>query len=443
MISFKSNSLLLALFLFTIFAGQTLSSQDLFPDGTPIPDWFRDISETDISKFGKQYKVTDFGVKTDSTLIQTKELQAIIDLVAVKGGVVIIPKGVFLSGALFFKQNTHLYLEEGGVLKGSDDISDFPVMMTRVEGQSVNYFPALVNADGLDGFTISGKGVINGNGLRYWKAFWLRRQWNPDCTNKDEMRPRLVYVSNSKNVQISGVHLKDSPFWTTHFYKCENVKLLNLKITSPSAPVKAPSTDAVDIDVCTNFLIKNCYMSVNDDAVALKGGKGPFAHTDENNGENRNILIEDNTYGFCHSTLTCGSESIHNYNVLFRRSKVEDASRILWLKMRPDTKQNYEYITVEDISGSARSMIYIKPWTQFFDLGGENNIRKSKASNITMRNINLSSDKVFNIQESEQYTLSNFTFENMKLSTKESGLEKTEFIDKVSIKKVDIKTAGN
>src|SRR5690606_10865746 len=122
MISFKSNSLLLALFLFAIFAGQTLSSQDLFPDGTPIPDWFRDISETDISKFGKQYKVTDFGVKTDSTLIQTKELQAIIDLVAVKGGVVIIPKGVFLSGALFFKQNTHLYLEEGGVLKGSDDI---------------------------------------------------------------------------------------------------------------------------------------------------------------------------------------------------------------------------------------------------------------------------------------------------------------------------------
>lgn len=440
--SCKSNSLLLALFLFATFAGQTLYSQDLFPDGTPIPDWFRDISETDISKLGKQYKITDFGVKTDSTLIQTKELQAIIDLAAVKGGVVIIPKGVFLSGALFFKQNTHLYLEEGGVLKGSDDISNFPVMMTRIEGQSVNYFPALVNADGLDGFTISGKGVINGNGLRYWKAFWLRRQWNPDCTNKDEMRPRLVYVSNSKNVQISGVHLKDSPFWTTHFYKCENVKLLNLKITSPSAPVKAPSTDAVDIDVCTNFLIKNCYMSVNDDAVALKGGKGPFAHTDENNGENRNILIEDNTYGFCHSTLTCGSESIHNYNVLFRRSKVEDASRILWLKMRPDTKQNYEYITVEDISGSARSMIYIKPWTQFFDLGGENNIRKSKASNITMRNINLSSDKVFNIQESDQYTLSNFTFENMQLSTKESGLEKTEFIDNVSIKKVDIKTAG-
>lgn len=51
------------------------------------------------------------------------------------------------------------------------------------------------------------------------------------------------------------------------------LKLLNLRITSPASPVKAPSTDAVDLDVCNNVLIKNCYMSVNDDAVALKGGK--------------------------------------------------------------------------------------------------------------------------------------------------------------------------
>lgn len=426
--------------LFLSLGSHCASAQDSFPDGSPIPDWFRETKQTELSELGKAYVITDYGVKTDSNLVQTKALQAVIDLAARQGGgAVVIPKGVFLSGALFFKQGTHLYLKKDAVLKGSDDISDFPVLMTRIEGESVKYFPALVNADGLDGFTLSGEGTINGNGLRYWKAFWLRRQWNPDCTNKDEMRPRLVYVSNSKNVQISGVHLKDSPFWTTHFYKCKNVKLLNLKITSPSQPVKAPSTDAVDIDVCTNFLIKNCYMSVNDDAVALKGGKGPFAHKDETNGENRNILIEDNTYGFCHSTLTCGSESIHNYNVLFRRSKVEDASRILWLKMRPDTQQNYEFIRVEDISGNAKSMIYIKPWTQFFDLKGQNSIRKSKASHITMKNIKLECDVVFNITESDQYDLSDFMFENLKLTTKESGRQNTEFIKNVQLKKVDIK----
>src|SRR5690606_5457471 len=304
----KPNHLkhLFILLIFLSMGHLSTYAQDEFPDGTPIPDWFGETTQTPLSELGKVYEITDHGVVRDSSLIQTKALQAVIDLAANQGGgVVVIPKGVFLTGSLFFKQNTQLYLKKDAVLKGSDDISNFPVMMTRIEGESVEDFAAIINADGVDGFTLTGEGTINGNGLRYWKAFWLRRQWNPDCTNKDEMRPRLLYVSNSKNIQISGVHLKDSPFWTTHFYKCENVKLLNLKITSPSEPVKAPSTDAVDIDVCTNFLIKNCYMSVNDDAVALKGGKGPFAHQDKNNGENRNILIEDNTYGFCHSTLTC------------------------------------------------------------------------------------------------------------------------------------------
>ena len=59
-------------------------------------------------------------------------------------------------------------------------------------------------------------------------------------------------------------------------------------------------------------------MSVDDDAVALKGGKGPWADQDkENNGANRNIIIEDCVYGLCHSALTCGSESIHNHNISF------------------------------------------------------------------------------------------------------------------------------
>jgi len=275
----------------------TAFAKELFPDGTPIPDWFRQNKPTDITKLGKQYRITDYNLTNDSTVIQTQLIQAVIDKAHENGGgVVIIPKGTFLSGSLFFKKGTHLHLEEGGKLKGSDDISNFPLVMTRMEGQTLKYFAALVNADGLDGFTISGKGTIDGNGLRYWKSFWLRRAFNPNTTNMDEMRPRLVYISNCKNVQLSGVKLMNSPFWTTHLYKSENVKLLDLYIYSPEKPVKAPSTDAVDIDACKNVLIKNCYMSVNDDAVALKGGKGPRADKDPNNGANQNIIIEDCTY---------------------------------------------------------------------------------------------------------------------------------------------------
>jgi len=109
-------------------------------------------------------------------------------------------------------------------------------------------------------------------------------------------------------------------------------------------------------------------MSVNDDAVALKGGKGPGADKDPNNGSNQNIIIEDCTYGFCHGALTFGSESVHDRNIILRRIKVNHAERLLWLKMRPDTPQNYEYVLVEDIEGTEiGNFIYIRPWTQFLN----------------------------------------------------------------------------
>lgn len=412
---------------------------DLFPDGTPVSAWFKQTEVVNINTLGKAYRITDYQVSTDSTIVQTDKIQSIIDNASASGGgVIVIPKGTFLSGSLFFKPNTHLHLEAGAVLKGSDDISNFAIVPTRIEGQTLNYFAALVNADKVNGFTISGKGTIDGNGLRYWTSFWLRRKVNPKCTNMDELRPRLVYISNSNDVQLSGVRLINSPFWTTHLYKCNNAKLLGLYIFSPSAPVKAPSSDAVDIDVCTNVLIKNCFMSVNDDAVALKGGKGPLADKDSNNGSNNNIIIEDCVYGFSHSVLTLGSESIHNRNIILRRIQVDNAQRLFWLKMRPDTPQNYEYILVEDITGSAVNFLFIQPWTQFFDMKGQTTMPLSFSNQVTMRNINFTCSTLFNVSNSDQYELSNFTFENIAIEATKNAAIHTDYIKNFTLKNVTI-----
>ena len=413
-------------------------AQEVFPDGKAIPEWFRENKEVNVNALGKKYSRTDYGVANDSTVVQTKKIQEVIDLAARNGGgVIVIPKGTFLSGSLFFKNNTHLHLEEDAVLKGSDDISHFPVKMTRMEGQTLKYFMALVNADGLDGFTISGKGTLNGNGLRYWKSFWLRRSINPDCTNMEEMRPRIIYLSNCKNAQIEGIRIMNSPFWSTHFYKCSFLKLLNLRITSPASPVKAPSTDAVDLDVCNNVLIKNCYMSVNDDAVALKGGKGPWADKDANNGENYDIIIEDCTYGFCHSAFTCGSESILSRNVIVRRCKVDRARALLTLKMRPDTPQKYEYILVEDITGNVQNCLNIAPWTQFYDLKDRKDTPLSYSNNITMRNIDIDCNVFFNVKKSDQYKLSDFCFENLTVRAKKGKVDQS-VIDSFTMNNVKI-----
>ncbi len=432
------NNLKIIIILLFVFV-ETGFARETFPNGEAIPEWFKNDSPTDINKLGKHYKITDFGVANDSTVIQTELIQSVINKAhQMGGGVVIIPRGTFLSGSLFFKSKTHLYLEDGATLKGSDDISNFRLLTTRIEGQTVKYFAALVNADQVEGFTVSGKGTLNGNGLRYWKSFWLRRQFNPQCTNMDEMRPRILYVSNSNNVRISGIRLINSPFWTSHFYKCEYLRLTDLHIFAPEHPVKAPSSDAIDLDACKNVHIKNCYLSVNDDAIALKGGKGPFADKDKNNGANSNIIIEDNKFGFCHSALTCGSESIHSYNIIFRRNSLNGAKRLLQLKMRPDTPQLYENILVEEVTGNVGSVLFIKPWTQFFDLKGEKGIKMSYARGVKLKNINLESKTMFDIQKSDQYVLSDFSFENLVIKeTKKSAITE-QLVQDLKLKNVKI-----
>lgn len=124
---------------------------------------------------GKQYVLTDYNIFDDGK-VYTKEIQQLIDTAADNGGgVIVVPRGNYMSGSLYFRQGTHLYIAEGGVLKGSDDISDYNLKIKRIEGESCLYFTALINVDGVDGFNLFGPGTLDGNGLKSWKAFWLRR----------------------------------------------------------------------------------------------------------------------------------------------------------------------------------------------------------------------------------------------------------------------------
>ena len=400
-----------------------------WPDGTVMDAWFKDTTKVDMNALGRQYVITDYGVKNDSTLVQTTAIQAIIDRAAQEGGgVIVVPQGTFLTGALFFKQGTHLYVQ--GRLKGSDRIVDYPVVMTRIEGQTCKYFPALVNADGVDGLTIGGHGTIDGNGLNYWREFWLRRSWNPKCTNKDAQRPRLTYISNSKNVTIQDVRLINSPFWTNHVYKSSHVRYLDCYIYAPTEKVwdldpkrGAPSSDAIDIDVCTDILINGCFMHVNDDAVVLKGGKGTWADKDETNGPCERILVQNCRYGRVHGCLTLGSESLHDRNIILRNCSAENTDRVLWLKMRPDTPQHYEYVLVESFTGKCTRFLFIHPWTQFYEMGDRPDMPLSACNNIVMRDIRMNCNHFFDVALSDKYTLRDFTFERINVSDEKDAFD--------------------
>ena len=419
--------------------GEGKEREEYFPDGkTVIGDWFRDDRVPQLSDLGKQYVLNRYGVLCDGR-VYTKQIQALIDRVHEEGGgVVVVPEGTYMTGALYFKQGVNLYLSKGAVLKGSDDISDYNVCTTRIEGETCLYFDALINACGLDGFTIAGPGVIDGNGLRIWKAFWLRRKWNPACTNKDEQRPRLIYLSGCKNVTVAQVTLMNSQFWTNHMYKCDHVRYLECSIIGAREPIAAPSTDAMDIDACEDVLIKRCRMNVNDDAIGLKGGKGPWADEDENNGGNERILVEDCSFDFCHGALVFGSESIHDKNILFRNSHVGSAFNVLWFKLRPDTPQHYEYVKISHIDGETANFLNINPWSQFFDLKGRTDMPVSNVHDIMVEDCSFSCDTFLNIRPDEKrFHLKGFSLERLDISAFNSSYDE-EAIEELSLKDVKI-----
>jgi len=339
----------------------------------------------------RDFSIADFGAE-DGAAATEAFARAIASCEAAGGGRVVVPKGTWRTGAVFFRPGVNLHLEKGATILGVDDAEGYPMRETRIEGETCVYYPALVNADGCDGFAITGEGVVDGHGLPTWKAFWEMRKSKPDMLNKEPglVRPRLLYVSNSKNIDVSGVTFRNSKFWTTHFYRCENVRVHDCEIVAEViGGVRGPSTDAIDIDVCRGFSVSNVVMDVNDDAVVVKGGKGPEANDYAKfpgNGPSEGILVEDCLFkSVCHSCLTLGSECPAVTNVVMRNCRLEGPGFFVNVKMRDDTPQDYSGILVETCRGRCRKLFNCRAWTQFSAVKDGGEPSRSRLSNFTMR----------------------------------------------------------
>lgn len=392
-----------------------MTDEGRWPDGSPIEKWFRQQPGPVKGRQARSFYITDFGAVPDSMSVQTASIQKAIDAASVKGGTVVIPRGTWLSGALFFRPGTHLYLEEGAVLKASPAQADFPDVEVHIEGVLQPWSAALVNADGCDGFTIRGNGTLDGNGRPSWDAFWARRRENPDCTNLEVRRARLIGINRSSYITIEGIKLRNSAFWNLHLYKCNKVYISGISILAPVSPVKAPSSDGIDLDACQDVHITGCEMATGDDLIALKGGKGPWADENPDNGTNARILIEDCSFGHGPGALVVGSECIAAENVILRRCTVDGTDKVLWIKFRPDTPQRHAHFRIEEVTGKARNILYIKPWTQFFDLKGRTDLPVSVAEDIRVQKCTVRCTRSRNIAEfPEQYMLKGLHFQENK-----------------------------
>ena len=153
----------------------------------------------------------------------------------------------------------------------------------------------------------------------------------------------------------------------------------------------------------------------------LKGGKGTFADKAPENGPCYNILVENCHYGTVHGCMTLGSESLHDWNVIMRNCHADNTNNVLWLKMRPDTPQHYEYVRVENFTGHCRSFLLVRPWTQFYEKQEREDMPLSQCNDIAFRNIRMDCGSFFNVTTSDIYRLLNFSFDDVDVKDGADG----------------------
>ncbi len=370
--------------------------------------------------------IADFGAVGDGAILNTGHIQAAIDQLATKGGgTLVVPQGVFLTGAIFLKPGVNLDLEAGAVLKGSTNVDDYPKTMTRVEGHSVEWLPALINADHADHLRIIGPGTLDGNGAPFWREFGRRVMANFRTQNLDVPRPRLALIQNSDDVRISGVTFKDSGFWNLHLYRCRHVVVEKTRFEVPVG-ARAPSTDGTDIDSCQNVVIRGCSYRVNDDSICLKGSKGPFAMQDKDSPPDRHIRVSDCTFEKGDGGVTLGSEATVVRDVVVENCKVEAVVNFLRLKLRPDTPQDYEDIHCRHLTFDGTGGIFqLQPWTQYFDLQGQPR-PQSVVRDVTLSDFKGKYGTLGVIKGNPgQTTISDVTFKNFDVQLRNGRLNTT------------------
>ena len=258
----------------------------------------------------QRFVVSDHGAVGDGKTSNTKAIQSAIDSCATKGGgVVVVPRGVFITGSIFLKQGVDLRIEKWGVLKGSQNTNDYPWINTRIAGFEMKWPAALVNADGVTNLTISGTGTIDGSGERWWREYWDARAVEKDGSDPHFKipRPRLVHIINSHKVVVRDLLFKDSAFWNLQLTYCDDVEVRKLTVRAPHEPVKAASSDGIDIDSTSNVLIVGCDIECDDDAICLKSGRD--ADGLRVNRPTENVVIRDCRVGRAAGLVVFGSET--------------------------------------------------------------------------------------------------------------------------------------
>jgi polygalacturonase len=369
------------------------------------------------------YYISDFGALADGSLC-TQYIQKAIDEAYINGGgQIVIPSGVFLSGALFLKDNIELHLSAGATLKFSDEQEDYPVVVSRWEGVVREVYASCLYAEDAKNISITGFGTIDGNGEKWWHIFRNERE------KLAYPRPKLISFDGCEHITIRDVSLVNSPSWTVNPIRCHNVTIDNLTIINPS---DSPNTDGIDPESCKNVRISNCHIDVGDDCIAIKAGTEDTAERVSC----ENITITNCTMVHGHGAVVLGSEMSGDIrNVTISNCTFQDTDRGIRLKSRRGRGGVVEDIRIDNIVMDRVMCPLILNLYYFCGPKGKDKyvwdknpypitketpaFKRIHFSNITARNVHASAGFIYGL--AEQY-VSEITFNNIDISMAENAI---------------------
>ncbi len=275
----------------------------------------------------RDFRITDYDARPNADDNTEAIRKAIEACHTGGGGRVVVPPGVFQTGAIHLKSNVNLHLSEGATLKFIPDPAKYlPVVHTRFEGtECMNYSP-LIYAFEQENIAVTGSGILDGSASsdNWWK--WTRRTPNggdpparADITKLREMGDRGVpveerafgaghYLRNSfiqpyrsRNILIAGVRIINSPMWEIHPVLSTNVIVRGVTVDS-----HGPNNDGCDPESSRDVLIEDCVFDTGDDCIAIKSGRdadGRRLHVPSENIIVRNCSMKDG-----HGGVVIGSE---------------------------------------------------------------------------------------------------------------------------------------
>lgn len=231
----------------------------------------------------------------DGAELNTERIQKAIDDCR-EGETVYIPAGTFLTGALRLHSDMELYLEEGAVLQGTAEVSDYlPKIRSRFEGIEMDCYSSVLNLGFLDageGFscrnvTIRGQGTIASGGqvlaqkviaaesAELAKALEQTPELVAACEKPEtipgRVRPRLVNISRCENILLEGVTFQNGASWNVHMIYSRHIVTHGCTFISQ----EVWNGDGWDPDSSEDCTIFDCRFFTGDDGIAVKSGKNP------------------------------------------------------------------------------------------------------------------------------------------------------------------------